>query len=710
MPLEILSWINRVKGDFACVATYEFDPTFFERRILVSKGFEAASRIIVFVDHSRYQEILTQGLTSTQFNRRYFVIPIDRGKRVFHPKLVMTIGEQGAVALVGSNNCTASGTGHNMELASAFLWKPDGPIPSAQTDIIAAVFQLFRRYARDARGISQTLESECFAHISRLYPWLQRPVETHEASSIELLASHDDPLLPQVVQRLRGSTVQAITILAPFFDERAGLIERFRSLWPGAKISILAQPGYSNLPTNVISALKMEGAPIETFCAVPPLGRRLHAKAFAFETSDQTFWLTGSANASDPAFVTGNSEACLWFASDQSAAATLSHEDIKLSQIDPADFVPAATREPAPPEGPPDPLRLECLVLQDKDHLRVSFAAAPKVCNLTLELTRVMDQLPALSLPISQSSHDVVIELDEGKAAQFDRPIIGRLKGLLGTDIILSCPASVTLLPSLLRARGNTEGGGNQLRRIAETGEGLVEHLDTLGSVQEAVQFLNNVNIRFDDGAGFHGARSGTWRPRDPFSGDLPSQWELSTLTGSLEELRAAVWEFVQRHIRQKLFRHARRGNINGMPNFIDIFRTLNSTLLAYHFRKIDGQAIIPHPFVTKGMQEILATLIGPLVQDGAKDPGFVSTIRGNLRGDEDMLVEQLRSHKVAAMALASVEALIMVRAVALVRSKSDEWSVTRRAWVTNWIEDCELDLPDFAEVGAAQAELRVAA
>jgi hypothetical protein len=709
MEIDVLTQLNSVRGEFAFVATYDFDPVFFDRRILTTKAFESARRIVVFMDAARYSELLNSGASSGRFDRRYFVVPVRRSSGVFHPKIILSIGPTGALAIIGSNNCTAAGTGHNLELASAFIWKREGPSASLQQDVISSAFHLLDHYTSATGPVSDVLKKECFRPASELHDWLSTD-RTHDAAEMELFSSHEAPLLPQVLAKLAGQVIERITVLAPFFDDEARLLGRLRAVWPNATMQILAQPAYSNLPSEVVAKMQRDGAKIDVISAEPPFGRRLHAKAFAFESAEQTFWLVGSANASDAAWVGGNTEACLWFTAPQKPASVLHHDELKLTGIAAEDFVPGPTSEPAPPRTQ-QPIYLRSLILDDRRRLRVSWFAARNISDVSLDLHRINEDLPAISLPLSESMNELVLELSEGQSALFDRPIFGRLKATVGDEKVRSAPASVMQLPLLLRDSDGEGRAGNHIRRIAETGEGLIVHMDSFGSVHESIQFLNNVNIRFDDGNTLAGSNSGAWKPRDPFSGDFPNNWDLSTLRGTRDELRSAIWEFVQRHIRDKLVRHVNRGNLNGLPNFLDISRTLNALMLAYHHRKIDAEPVIPHPYVTKGMQQVLGCLIGPISLDnGAVSAGYIATIRNNLRGEEQLLREQLCRLGVGAAALATVESLIDVRSAALGCSKDDAWSRRRRAWVQNWLDEFDLESPDEEADGAARNEYKIAA
>lgn len=64
-------------------------------------------------------------------------------------------------------------------------------------------------------------------------------------------------------------------------------------------------------------------------------------------------------------------------------------------------------------------------------------------------------------------------------------------------------------------------------------------------------------------------------------------------IDNTVESLREAVWRFVERHQHEKLEKHVRRGNLNGLPNFLDIFRTLNGLLITFNKRTVKGVPVI---------------------------------------------------------------------------------------------------------------------
>jgi hypothetical protein len=350
---------------------------------------------------------------------------------------------------------------------------------------------------------------------------------------------------------------------------------------------------------------------------------------------------------------------------------------------------------------------LTSAILGENGSLECEFEAPETVQGLTLRVRNFNETLPVLSLLMHGTHRGTSrLELDENQIGQIRGAAICEIKGTgEGGREVLSNPAALVQLYHLLRERPAQGGGRNPLQTISETGENLVPFVDGLGSVRDAVEFFDHCSIRFYDGeVASRGFGQGMWKPRDPFTADTPAQWLNLPAGNSTEDLRNAIWNFVERHQWEKLHKHVRRGNLNGLPNFLDIFRTLNGLLLTYHQRMIGaGGPVMPHPFVTTGIGRNLGLLIGPF--DTADDPfgrnGFVAAILENVQGDREILRERLREERVPQMVRAAVEAMIDARKKAQNLPKLDAWSMNRLGWVSGWIESQDLQEPT-AEEGRA--------
>ncbi|MBK9011099.1 hypothetical protein [Novosphingobium sp.] len=706
MTVDFLEFLKKIRGKFAFVATYDFDSHFFERRILPTPAFDGAT-VIVFIDNDRYRDILENNKQGQGFDRNYFVIPISRTGGVFHPKLYLSIGEEKVIASVGSNNCTSAGTGHNFELIST-LESSSGDDRNANAPLIASIFRQFQRYAQEAGPVSKWLKKDIFDRLENAFSWLgDADVSTQD---IELLSSHDGPLWPQIVARMSNTDVRKVVMLAPFFDSNLRMVERIRALFPTATIQIVSQSGYSNLPVERFVELRDSIGDLELISATSKkAGRKMHAKALAFQTPESTYWLAGSANMSNAALSGGNSEACLWFATKQNAAGALKQDDLKFAKIEPERFMSVAIAEPAPPVQEPHGLKLQSLVLTEEGQLLATSAIPADATDLSLRIFKRGDTLPTLSWNLGVEKADFVLALKDDDQAKFDQPAVGQLRAMLYGCEVKSQLCSVKQLPRLLRDRGGGSAAANRLQRVIESGDGLIEYVDALGGIDEAIDFINRTNIRFHDGAISGSGGFGRWRARDPFSGDVPEHWAIGSSGASVAELREAIWEFVQRHIRTRLERHVDRGNLGGLANFLDIFRSVSQFLLAWHNRQINDQVVISAPFVTTGLQDILATLIGAF-EDQLEQPGYGRSIIASLSADEGLVRAELNRHRVPAIVRAIVDEIIRTRAIYRKLPIFDAWSQARRDWVSSWIDEMQLEVPDDADVIEIGSELRITA
>jgi hypothetical protein len=242
--------------------------------------------------------------------------------------------------------------------------------------------------------------------------------------------------------------------------------------------------------------------------------------------------------------------------------------------------------------------------------------------------------------------------------------------------------------------------------RIEESGEGLPEFLDELGmreGVTAVIEYLQHLNIHFTDGETAV-SRAGQFSvsPRDPYRPDIAPDW-LASLGSQSDTLEQAIYDFVDRHEHKRLRRHASRGNINGMENFLDIFTTLVRLLYVYHVRGV----VCRSQLVPRVSHYIAIATWGFETSDDASD-GYLRTIVSNI-GDTAYLQQvctQLNfvGHLRAAFAIAQRVRFVpgepSVRAAPLLRAS--EALPSLRARLRQAIASAGLKEPAVAEVMSA--------
>ena len=107
---------EKAKAEIAILSTYDFDPLYFENRLLRKNTLNEARRILIFMDQHCYEQVGKGEVVSRYLNERYLLVPVKNNRGVFHPKLHLLIGHNGARVICGSNNLTQAGSIHNLEL------------------------------------------------------------------------------------------------------------------------------------------------------------------------------------------------------------------------------------------------------------------------------------------------------------------------------------------------------------------------------------------------------------------------------------------------------------------------------------------------------------------------------------------------------------------------------------------------------------------
>jgi hypothetical protein len=404
----------------------------------------------------------------------------------------------------------------------------------------------------------------------------------------------------------------------------------------------------------------------------------------------------------------GNTEAALWFSTKESIDALIKDDSLTIQPLDPRKFEAGPGTEPNNQNMPAaSDIVLGSATLQADNTLDLSFDVAASIRDVSVRITNFNEAQPFLSLRLGQmSAGRSRIDLKEEQVAQIGGAALCELKGTQGGRALVSNRVALVQLHELLRERTSDGASSSRVRKISETGEELVAHLDSLGTVREAIEFLDHCSIRFDDGEpSRRGFGKGFWKARDPFVGDIPTQWLSQPIDNTAENLRDAVWHFVERHQHEKLEKHVRRGNLNGLPNFLDIFRTLNGLLITFNKRTIKGVPVIPHPFVTTGIMANLALLMGGVDTEGEYVPGYIDSINANFQGDRELVRERLLEERVPQILRAAVEAMIEVRRRGRNLPGADLWAAGMLKRTSNWIDGKGLPQPSSADIQLAGIE-----
>jgi HKD family nuclease len=649
-PTDFSALLGRYRSGMAIFSTFDFDPLYFENRLLGSTSLEKARRILVFMDGGRYDQLVRRDIHARYVNERYLLVPIRPPNGAFHPKLHLLLQEKKALIFCGSNNLTPGGSTTNLELLNVVevLQQTED---AGSHGLLADTMAFYLRACDYADRLLAATARKWLEEICRDQPWINTSDKLR--SYPQLVTSADGPLWDQLDTAMADRKPDRILIISPFYDQDLRLLKAVRKRWP-CPIEICAQEQTSHLPAKRLSKLEN----ISLYSLQAENSRRLHAKLFACKLGKRWLCLTGSANFTTAAFEGQNMEVCLLFEQPQSAIDELLSKEVERRLVDPADF------EPAPVEEAP-------ISAQPKMILRSAYLDVTETVRLDAESETVdWDTIKAAFRKFSDHKSSLVksvahtngqqahVALAEQEIKDFHGAVICRLQGHAkdGSNV-QSNPVWLVQPDKLTRSFGEGGGKTGRERLVLETGRGTVELLEdkiNQQGLEAAIAWLNRLNIRFHaDTMGSLNLKGLGHTIYDPTLPDTPPNWREDQMSDFVK----AIEDFVQRHHVNILGKHARSGNINGMTNFVDVMVECNKLLfLRYRTGELKwGRAM---EFILRGVGIMCAGY--DFLNKNKPFHGFLINILEKQGGELDAIREALTEvsgfeHLAIALAMAQI-------------------------------------------------------
>jgi len=624
---------ERRESEFAVFSTYDFDPIYFEHRFLRSSALSNARRILIFMDSGCYAQLALSNIQAKHLNERYLLVPVRPPRGVFHPKFGMLINSDGAEIICGSNNITQAGSTHNIELFSVIgVDAIDKDKSILQGRPVSNGLSFFQACLQYTKGSSGKMAKDWLKDIQNWFSWIDYEERSDVPQTISLVHSIQSPIWNWLIEQTRGRAPSRLLILSPFYDSDLRMLSVAIKAWPKCRFEIAAQQRRSNLPARLIKSFKSN---IRLF-EIENENRRLHAKLLAAFLGKQAFCLAGSANFTTAALLGGNVEACLGIRTKEEDIEALFEKGMELKAIDPEDFESGEEDEPKIRDNESKLLHLISALIDEKGHLLIHFEVRGlHFDQLTVELYRRGDPKPfrSISMPSDQNEF-FLVSLDKQTQSELMDALQCYILGLKKGRIERRAPcwviqeARLTYVPSAGKSSKN-----DKERDIKETGRGLISYIEDLASREgenAVITFLNNLTIQFRDECS-GGISIGTrLRIKDPSLPDTKPNWFTPRNKANLEK---AIFDFVDRHHSNNLKRHANRGNINGLDNFLDVFITTNKLMFLYYQRMI-----LPQCFVVDKICTSINIFTVGYESSEEEWGGYIKNIVKNLEGNKSLI------------------------------------------------------------------------
>ena len=285
----------------AVCTSFSMNMYYWDLQVVKSLNAKGIENIGVLVDDECLSEQL-ELFTYQIGNKRpkEYCIHGFKAKGAFHPKIMIFIGQSSMLILVGSGNMTTCGHGKNIE-----VWNPiyvdskDSTLYPFAVEVWNYVSGLYGSLGKEAEWFIMSIVENCslLENIDQNIGGIEYAISP-DYSIRFFPGSPRNNIVGQIGQWIGDDTIEEITIMSPFYDDQARLIDYFNDTFTPKQIRIIIQddfgnkPNYKKLPDNCFvyswDKCHIEGAKKRSF----------HSKCLFFQGQQYSYLFCGSANAS----------------------------------------------------------------------------------------------------------------------------------------------------------------------------------------------------------------------------------------------------------------------------------------------------------------------------------------------------------------------------------------------------------------------------
>lgn len=276
---------NEQAADDIVFVTYNFDPAFFETRLLgVCQATGAVTTVIAdaHIWNPDPRALIAAGQT--------YHLGLASVPGAFHPKVMVITGPTRATIAIGSGNLTLGGWQYNAELSTVIRVR-EGTYPAIVSDIAAWLADLASQVAIDEASRAALTRSA--QSLRALY---------ERTASVDTGHRFVHNLTRPIIEQLPEGPVESLRLYAPFHDPRSQAIADLATRFAPDSLDLAVQPGYTVLNSSALRRTLERIPAATTVCAdaedVNERGRYRHGKLIEWQTGPSLYALTGSPNLS----------------------------------------------------------------------------------------------------------------------------------------------------------------------------------------------------------------------------------------------------------------------------------------------------------------------------------------------------------------------------------------------------------------------------
>ena len=290
----------------SCIITcFSFDFIFFEQRVLPKLRQAGIININIYVDAHQFEKQIKSfvGSDMLDFKAGYSITPI-KMTGAFHPKVLVAIGKTKGFLAIGSGNLTSSGLSSNEEIWGGFHI----------TESDKTTFPFFREVAFYLKKLESLVTGTNLLKLNWINEnsiWFNDLFEENKTEKIvinkdetfEMLFTYQEDSIYNTLIKNLPKKPKHIKILSPYYNTNGSFLNKIIKDIQPDNIHCIVDPKCGSVPYKYDNKHNVEFSDWNNLKrAEKDSVNRLHAKAIQFEYETETYFLFGSANATNEAF------------------------------------------------------------------------------------------------------------------------------------------------------------------------------------------------------------------------------------------------------------------------------------------------------------------------------------------------------------------------------------------------------------------------
>jgi hypothetical protein len=304
VAFSLLDALSEAGFQSSVIATYCCYFPFYEEIILHRLLDRGCTNNVLMVDARLCARAFSdEDARPRRAGRDYTLVPIDLDG-AFHPKLIVRLGKSKGALFVGSHNATLAGFGLNDEITNEF--RTSGPGARHGAGVIRTALDYLRSFAPKALADV----AHVFDAARRNILWLEGPMAVEPDERMLLSTTGTARDLWSRVRPLVPKRPSLTFVCGPFFDNKLEFLQQLSYDVKPRRLVVGIDPDSVDIDPHAVRRFRgAEFVNIAGLAQVPNRreagARYFHAKILWFSGADGELLVTGSANPSKAAFLSG---------------------------------------------------------------------------------------------------------------------------------------------------------------------------------------------------------------------------------------------------------------------------------------------------------------------------------------------------------------------------------------------------------------------